>query len=159
MESVIFKQERALKGKILSTIILAFAVLFLFQTSEPVLTRLIFLAITMLVFGFSVSYKINSDFNNQKLFSVFGITIFKVKLELDFPEYISVFSASFKLDNEWGAVSAIGTKERHDKTVIRFFTGNKNFTVYKTEKHQKAVEKANTLSKMLNVEIYDATKE
>ncbi len=159
MKSIICKQERALKGRILTTIVLVFAVLYLFQTSEPILARLIFLTITLLIFGFSVSYKINGDFNNQKLFSVFGAVLFKTKLELDFPDYISVFSASLKLDNEWGAVSAIGTKERHDKLVVRFFNENKNFTLYKTENYQKALDKANALSTLLNVEVYDATKE
>ncbi|MBQ4820048.1 hypothetical protein [Aquimarina sp. MMG016] len=159
MKGVICKQERALKGKILSTIVLVFSVLFLFAVSEPIFGRLAFFIVSLFVFGFSISFKINSDFDNEKLFSVFGIPLFKTKLSLEYPDYISVFSTSFSLDNEWGAVSAIGTKERHDKTVVRFFTENRNFTLYKTNTYQKALDKANELSGLLNVEIHDATKE
>ncbi|GAA4273252.1 hypothetical protein U6A24_20065 [Aquimarina gracilis] len=159
MKSIICKQERALKGKIVSFIVLVFSVLYLLVISEPLLSRLLLFTISIVVFGFSVSYKINSDFNNQKLFSVFDIILFKTKLDLDFPDYVSVFSASFKLDNDWGAIGALGTKEKHDKIVVRFFTGNKNFTLYKTNKYEEAVNKANALSELLNVEVYDATKE
>ncbi|MEW7289561.1 hypothetical protein [Aquimarina sp. 2304DJ70-9] len=158
MDSVVCKQERALKGKILSVFILVFSVFFLFTTSEPLFSRIILLGVSLFVFGFSVSYKINMDFNNQKLFSVFGITIFKTKLKLEYPEYISVFSASYSLNNEWGSVAAIGTKERHDKVVVRFFTGNKNFTLYTTENYQVALDKANALSELLGIEIYNTVE-
>ncbi|WP_074409875.1 MULTISPECIES: hypothetical protein [Aquimarina] len=159
MNSVLCKQEKPIKGKILSILVLVISVAFLFYTEEPILSRFIFLLLSLGVFGYSVSYKINRDFNNQKLFSFFGFPIFKTKLDLEYPDYISVFTTSFSLDNEWGAVSAIGTKERHSKIVVRFFTGNKNFTLYKTEKYEKASRKANELSKLLGVEIYDRSKE
>ncbi|WP_024768612.1 hypothetical protein [Aquimarina macrocephali] len=159
MNSVLCKQEKPVKGRILSILILVISIAFLFYTEEPLLTRLIFLLLSLGVFGYSISYKINKDFNNQKLFLVFGFPIFKTKLDLEYPDYISVFTTSFSLDNEWGAVSAIGTKERHSKIVVRFFAGNKNFTLYKTEKDEKAYKKANELSELLGVEIYDSSKE
>ncbi|WP_106793702.1 hypothetical protein [Aquimarina sp. Aq78] len=159
MNSVLCEQEKPVKGRILSILILVIAIAFLFYTEEPLLSRLIFLLLSLGVFGYSVSYKINRDFNNQKLFSLFGFPIFETKLDLEYPDYISIFTTSFSLDNEWGAVSAIGTKERHSKIVIRFFSGNKNFTLYKTEKYGKAYKKANELSELLGVEIYDRSKE
>ncbi len=158
MSSVVCKQERALKGRILSICVLAFSVLFLFMTSEPILSRLSLFFISVFIFGFSVSYKINHDFNNQKLFSVFGRTLFTVKLKLEYPEYISVFSASLSLDNEWGSIAAIGTKEKQDKFVVRFFTGNKNFTLYRTENYQEALDKAKELGELLELEIYNAVE-
>lgn len=159
MNSVLCKQEKALKGGILSIIVLLVSIAFLFYTEELLLYRVIFLVSSLIIFGYSVSYRINKDFNNQKLFSIFGFVVFITKLNLEYPDYISVFSASFSLDNEWGAVSAIGTKERHHKIVVRFFTGNKNFTLYKTDKYENALDKANALSELLNVEIYDSIKE
>ncbi|MBG6133061.1 hypothetical protein IWQ47_004605 [Aquimarina sp. EL_43] len=159
MDSVFCKQEKPLKVRILSVVFLMVSVSFLFYTEESILSRLLFLLSSLIIFGYSVSYKISGDFDNQKLFSVFGFPVFKIKLNLEYPDYISVFSTSFSLDNEWGAVSAIGTKERSPKIVVRFFTGNKNFTLYKTEKYDKASEKANELSELLGVEIYDRSKE
>ncbi|SEK78798.1 hypothetical protein SAMN04487910_1121 [Aquimarina amphilecti] len=158
MESVICKQERALKARILTTIVLVVSIAGLFLTSEPLQVRVLFLIGALLVFGFSVSYKINKNFINQKLFSVFGIVLFEINLELEFPNYVSVYSGSFSVSNEWGAVSGIGTKERHEKFAVRFFTDNRKVTVYKTNKYKNAFSIANSLSELLDVEIYDATK-
>lgn len=109
-------------------------------------------------FGFSTSYKIDSDFENCKLFSVFGLVLFKTKLNLDFPDYVSVFSGSFVQNNDWSTVSAIGIKERHNKYVVRFFKENKKTTLFRSEMYDKALKKANELSKLLNIEVFDATK-
>ncbi|WP_027394499.1 hypothetical protein [Aquimarina latercula] len=158
MKSVICKQERALKGKILTTIVLVISVFGLFLDSEPLSGRILFFICSFLIFGFSISYKINKDFDNQKLFSVFGCVLFKTKLELEFPSYISVFYGSVSSSNEWGAVSGIGTKERHDKLAVRFFTDNRKVTLYRTSNYEKALGIANSLSEMLDVEVYDATK-
>jgi len=159
MENVICKQERAFKGKIVSVIVLAFSICYLFAFSESIFSRALLFAISLLIFGFSISYKINSDFNNEKFFSFFGVTIFKTKLKINYPEYISVFSSSFSSDNEWSSVAALGTKERQDKVVVRFFNGSERFTVYSAQDYQDAVVIANRLSKILRVDIYDASKE
>lgn len=159
MKYVVCKQERPLKGKILSVLILCFSVVFLFMNVEPIETRMIFFLIASLIFGFSKSYRINADFNNQKFFSVFGLNIFTTKLQLLYPDYISVFSASFGLDNEWGAIAAIGTKEKHNQFVVRFFKNNQNNTVFRTNTYDEAIEKAYELKELLKVEIHDATKE
>jgi len=159
MEYVICKQDRALKGKILSTIVLVFSIVMLFFGPEPFFSRALLFSVAALVFGFSVSYKIKKDFDNQKIFSFFGIPIIKTAMQVDFPEYVSVFSGSFSANNDWSSVSALGTKERHEKTVVRFFTGNKKLTLYTTNKYSIALEKATALSKLLNVELYDAVKE
>jgi len=159
MESVVCKQERALKGRIITIIIFVVSIIHLFMLSQPLLPRLVLFFIATLVFGFSVSYRINKDFKNQKLFSVFGITLFRSRLDLEFPDYISVFSGSFSLDNDWGAIGALGTKERHDKWVVRFFKENRKFTLFKTNNYQKAIDKGNALSNLLGIEIYDNSNE
>ncbi|GAA4279543.1 hypothetical protein [Aquimarina mytili] len=159
MKSVTCRQEKALKGRILSIFVLLFSVLFLFFASEPLFSRLALFIISMFVFGFSISYQINQDFNNYKVFAVFGIIVYRTKLKIKFPEYISVFSTSLSLNNEWGSVAAIGTKERHDKIVVRFFTGNNKFTIFRTENYQDALDKANALGELLDIEIYNKIKE
>ncbi|WP_299212930.1 hypothetical protein [uncultured Aquimarina sp.] len=159
MDYVICKQDRAIKGRILITIVLIFSAVMLFLGPEPFYTRILFFIGSLFVFGFATSYKINKDFDNQKLFSVFGLVLFRSKLKMEFPDYISVFSGSFSLDNEWGAVSAIGTKEIHEKLVVRFFTDNRKVTLYKTDNHQKALDKAKELSELLDLEIHDVTKQ
>ncbi|MBQ0733728.1 hypothetical protein [Aquimarina celericrescens] len=159
MKTVICKQERALKGRILSYMVLVFSVLYLLVVSEPFLPRIILFSVSLFVFGFSTSFKISSAFDNEKLYCFFGITLFTTKLDIEFPDYISVFSTSLTSDNEWGAIAAIGTKERLDRFVVRFFTANKNFTLYRTSKQKIAQQKAESLSKLLNVELYDTTKE
>ncbi len=102
IESVVCKQEKALKGKILSNIMLGFSLVLFLVESIPLFQKTIFLTISILLVGYSISYKITKDFKNQKLVSFFGIHLFEMKMELDFPEYISVFSATYSLDNEWG---------------------------------------------------------
>ncbi|AXT52003.1 hypothetical protein D1818_14545 [Aquimarina sp. BL5] len=159
MDYVICKQDKAIKGRILTTIVLVFSFVMLLLVPDPFYSRFLFFVGSLLVFGFSTSYRINKDFDNQKLFSVFGVVLFRSKLEMEYPDYISVFSGSFSLDNEWGAVSAIGTKERHEKLVVRFFTDNRKVTLYKSDNYQKALDKAKELSELLDLEIHDATKQ
>ncbi|MHA7056912.1 hypothetical protein ACWGOQ_0006810 [Aquimarina sp. M1] len=134
------------------------SVVMLFFGPEPIYTRILFLLGSLLVFGFSVSYKIKQDFNNEKLYSIFGLVVYKTELNLEFPDYISIFSSSFSLNNDWSTVSALGTKERHDKVVVRFFTNNRKVTLYKTNSDNMARKKAKALSDLLGLEVYDATK-
>lgn len=138
--------------------VLIFSSMMLLFGSEPFYERFIFVIGSLLVFGFSVSYKITKDFNNKKLFSFFNVVLFKSKLTLEYPTYISVFSGTFSVNNEWGTVSAMGTKERHQKVVVRFFTDNRKETLYITNDYNMAVKKANELSTLLDVEVYDRTK-
>lgn len=158
MQSVICKQQKALKGKIITTVILLVSILMLFKTTEPFLSRLLFFVIAVIVFGFSVSFKITQSFKNRKIYQVFGIPIFSVDLDLIYPDYISVSSGLYSLDNEWGTVSSLGTKERHDKTSVRFFKDNRNEIVFLSDKYQESFRKAKELSQLLEVELYDATK-
>lgn len=155
---VLCKQERALKGKILVTVVFVFSILMLFFGNEELWSRVLLVVVSSLFLGFSTSYRINDNFENYKLFSVFGLVFFKTKIELEYPDYISVFSGSFVQNNDWSTVSAIGTKERQDKYVVRFFKDNRKTTLFQSEKYDKALEKANKLSRLLNVEVFDATK-
>ncbi|KAA1247356.1 hypothetical protein [Aquimarina sp. RZ0] len=119
---------------------------------------LILVGVGFVLLGYSVSYEVRKDFKNYKHIMFFGVTVFKQKLIIDFPEYISVFSASFKQDNNWGTVSAMGTKGMYDAIVVRFFTMNSHFTVFNTSTYELALDTAKKLGMLLNVEIRDTTK-
>ncbi|TPN87846.1 hypothetical protein [Aquimarina algicola] len=159
MKSEVFKQQKPLKAKILSVIVAVFSVLILLVSTGSIIPRILFFCVSMVVLGYSISYEIKENFLNRKHFSVFGVKIFSTALKLEYPDYISVFSTSSSINNEWGAIAAIGTKERHDNIVVRFFTDNRNFTLYRTNNYEEAFRKATTLQKILNIELYDNTKE
>jgi len=69
------------------------------------------------------------------------------------PDYITVFSASFKKDSEWGPVAAMGNQTRSAKYVIRFFKGNKHFTVWMSNSQALAKTKAMELGQLLQTEV------
>jgi argininosuccinate synthase len=75
-----------------------------------------------------------------------------------FPEYISIFSASFKKDNDWGAIAALGTQQKSQNIVIKFFRGHNNEIVYKSNNYDQSLEKANELSTLLGIRVHDAIK-
>ncbi len=157
MKALFFKQPKPSKIKILAVLILLLDGYLLFKSYSTVSQILILLTIAIVLLGYSFSYEIRKNFDVFRHFTFFGITIYKVKENLTFPEYISVFSALFKHDNEWGAVSALGTQEKHSFYVIRLFNGNNKFTLFKTNNYENAISRANELSELIGVEVYDAT--
>ncbi|MDY8135327.1 hypothetical protein [Aquimarina sp. 2201CG5-10] len=159
MNEVFLKQSKPLKVKILGILIIVLIVYLFFFYDSPLSQIVTLSIISFLLLSYSISYEIRKDFSNYKHISFLGFSVFKQKLKIDFPDYISVFSASFKQDNEWGAISAIGKEGKHDAFVVRFFSGNKNFTIYKTNKYSRALSKSNKIGDLLNIEIHDATKE
>ncbi len=159
MKSISLKQPKPLKVKILGALILALIPFALVNNENPFFQIVTMAILSIILLGYTVSYQIKKDFDNYKHITLFGLTVWKQKLDIDFPEYISVFSASYKQDNEWGTVSALGTRIENKLMVIRFFCQQKHFTVLKINNYNKAIDKANELGEMLNVKIYDATKE
>ena len=159
MNSVFLKQYKPAKVKILGIIILVF-VAYLLIGNNVLLSQILILSfITILLIGYSVLYKIDKEFENYKLIRFLGITIWKQKITIEYPDYISVFSISFTQDNNWGTISSLGSQIKQNATVARFFSGSRYTTLYKSENYQSALDKANELSQLLNVEVYDATKE
>jgi len=109
--------------------------------------------IGLLLVGYSISYEIKSDFNNKTHYKFFGITVFIQRLAIIFPDYITVFSARFKQSSDWGPVAAMGKETDNETFVIRFFKGNRHFTVFKTNSLKLANTEAEKLGLLLNVEI------
>lgn len=68
----------------------------LFSDTEQLPQIITLSLIGLLLFGYFVSYEISADFTNHKHFGLFGITIFKLRLKLNFPDNISILHTSFK---------------------------------------------------------------
>ena len=155
---ILCKQRRASKGQILSVILLIAAIAMFFVDSETLLSKFLFLFIALVILGTSVYYKITSEFDNKRIYMVFGVPMFKMKLDVVYPDYISIAPGKFKSDNEYSSVAALGTEEKYDMFALRFFKDNKNDKVYMSSSYEDVLEKAQWLSNVLNTEIYDATK-
>jgi len=131
----------------------------LWYFNENTLTKVgIFFIIGLVLIGYTVTYEIRNNFENFKIISLFGFPVWRQRLTLFKPEYISVFSASFKKDNEWGAVAAIGGETKIKNVVVKFFEGRKNEIVFKSNDYTEALEKATELGLLLNVRVHDAIK-
>ena len=155
---ILCKQKRASKGQILSVILLIIAIAMFFVDSETLVSKFLFLFIALVILGTSVFYRITPEFDNKKIYMVFGIPIFKIKLDVVYPDYISIAPGKFKSDNEYSSVAALGTEEKYDMFALRFFKNNKNDKIYMSSSYEDVLEKAKWLSNVLNTEIYDATK-
>ena len=155
---ILCKQRRALKGKIVSIIFFLFALALFLDASKSFTVKFGFLFVSLIIIATSVYYKITSEFDNKKIYMVFGVPIFKMKLDVVYPDYISIAPGKFKSDNEYSSVAALGTEEKYDMFALRFFKDNRNDKVYMSSSYEDVLEKAQWLSNVLNTEIYDATK-
>lgn len=155
--SLYFRQQKPITAYILGGLLLLVGISLLLA-HRLVLTRAVVLfVIAFLLFSYSISYEINSEFKNSKHYKLVGLTILKIKMDMAFPEYITVFSARFKAGAEWGPVSAMGKARNSEGVVVRMFSGNKNFTVFRTKSSQEAKKKAAELSELLMVKLIDKT--
>ncbi len=158
MQEVVLQQTKPQQVKITAFILLVLTPILWYYNENSIEKVLTVLFIAILMLGYSVSYKIKSDFDNYKVINVFKVPLWNQRKAFIFPDYISVFSASYKKDNEWGAVSALGTKSKTQNVVIKFFSNRANEIVYKSNSYEDVLEKANELSKLLNVRIHDSVK-
>tara|TARA_R110002073_G_scaffold279026_1_gene443040 strand:+ start:304328 stop:304816 length:489 start_codon:yes stop_codon:yes gene_type:complete len=158
MSAIILKQPRPQKATIFGISILIMT-LFLWYYNLDAPYKISFLFLVGFIFlGYSISYEIRRDFDNRKRINFFGVTVFKSKLTVPFPEYISLFSGSFKKANEWGAVAALGTESKNEMFVLKFFKGKTNKIIYKSNDYKEALAKSNALSLLLKVRIHNAVK-
>lgn len=151
MVKIIFKQDKPITVIMLGVLL----VILSFVSSTSIGGFIVLFSIALLLLGYRISYIISKDYNNKKVISFFGLPIITSKLEVLFPDYISVFGANFSKRNDWGPVSAIGTNLNADKIVVRLFKENENFTLFKSGKYEEAINLARQLSDMLKVELVD----
>lgn len=158
MEYVIIKESKTLLMKIV-----AFITIVVYSFISYLVIEFSILSILLSVFsffigiclvGFSKAHKITRDFNNEILYIFYGKIIWKSKFYIDYPDYISVFHASFVQRCEDD-----GTENKFKKWVIRFFKGNTHCTVLEEDNYNNVLKTANDLGILLKVEVYDRSKE
>ncbi|WP_025744051.1 hypothetical protein [Aquimarina pacifica] len=134
-------------------VLLVFVVISIIASNVSLLLSFFFVCVGVFLVGFSDVYRINKDFNNENLYRFFGKVFWKTKLSLEFPEYISVFHASFvSRDDD-------GSEDRYKEWVIRFFNENRHFTILQHSDYNMVLEKANELGTLLDVPVYDRSKD
>ncbi len=153
MDYVIVEESETNRVRVFSVItIFVYAVLAILIAQLSLVIGISVFCIGLFLVGFSEAYKITKEFENYKLFFFFGKVIWKTRLTIEFPDYISVFHATFSTKDEEGNTD--GTLK---KWVLRFFTENRYFTVLEDETYDIVLNKANELSNLLGVDIYDTT--
>lgn len=157
MQKVILKQPKLAKVKILGIIISLFSCYMLIFENITIFQFSMLLLAGIILLGYSISYEINQDFNNNKYLHLFGFSVFKQEIALPFPDYISVFPAVLKQENEWNMIAALGTTDKSETILIKFFHKNRNLTVFRSNNKKMALEKAKNIGKMLNVRVLDKT--
>ena len=154
MDQMIFKQKKNIKEYIFGSIFILFGLLAMLS-SETLFYGFLVMLIGIIFIGFNIKYEITNTFNNRKHISVFSIPLFKTKLVFPYPDYVSIFATQFRQSNEYGAVSAIGHDSKFKEIVIRLFKHNKHLTVFRTTNYQEALNNANFLKDMLEIELYN----
>ncbi len=154
-KQVSFKQEKPITVIMMAALLFFLSILSIGEFSSFIGVFLLALVLT----GYKISYDITEDFNAKKVVSFFNIPIFQSPLNLDFPDYISLFGANYSKSNEWGPVAAIGTKSNADKIAIKLFNGKTNFTLFKSSNYKVSKQLAEELRDLLNVELIDNVKE
>ena len=100
--------------------------------------------------------KIEASFSrSEKQFCLFSLKLFSFCLDFPYPDYISIFSTTFKGSNEYGAVSALGRTSRYDKIIIKLFKDSQNISIYKEELYEGTLNSTNFIKDILNIELYN----
>lgn len=154
MDKIILKKEKPLRVWAIGSMLIITGLLGWGKWDQVI----ILVTLGLLIFGYTKSYKITSDYKNFTIYSFFSIPILKRKLDILFPEYISIFSSNGKRMNEYGPVSALGSISKERSFMIRFFNSNKHFTIFRSKNKEALIDKAESISKMLNVKLIDKTK-
>ncbi|GGX19720.1 hypothetical protein [Aquimarina muelleri] len=155
MEYVIIKESQTVLMRIFSFItIIVYSIISYLVIEFSILLSILFFCIGIFLAGFSKVYKITRDFNNEILFILYGKIIWKSKFYIEYPDYISVFHASFVQRCEDD-----GTENKFKKWVIRFFKGNTHCTVLEEDNYNNVLKTANDLGVLLKVKVYDRSKE
>jgi len=152
INSLFFKQEKPLTVKILGGLLLLLACIILVEDTFKIIQVVIMFSLSLCLLGYSISFEIRDSLDHKRHFKLFGITLFKQRLDVFFPDYIVVFSTRTTKSSEWGPVGAMGNTNKGSSFVIRCFKGNEKFTVWRTSSSEQAQRRAMELSQLLNVE-------
>ena len=87
---------------------------------------------------------------------IFNFKIYSYEKNFISPEYLSVVHQPYVDDNSW--IYDVFLDARFKLYTIKFFKGNKRETVFKTSSKEELIQKANELSRLLNVRINNTLK-
>ncbi|SHI48858.1 hypothetical protein [Pseudozobellia thermophila] len=148
------KQEKPFTVKILGGFLLLLVAFLVGSGHGMPLSQLLTMGgLGLLLLGYSVSYEIYSDYNNKRCFKLFGLPLFKSDLKIEFPDYISLFSARVGKGSDWGPIAAMGGSAGSQRYTVRMFRGRQHFTLYRSSKLEKAQEKSEALASLLKVPV------
>ncbi len=140
-------------GILCFSIAIVFGSIALIVSRWSIVVSILVVLLAIWFIGFSDAYLIRKDFDNKKLYLFFGMVLWKRDLQLEFPEYISVFHASFVQKDEFDEPS-----EKYKEWVIRFFNKTRHSTVLQHYDYNVVLEKANELGLLLDIPVYDTSK-
>tara|TARA_B110000305_G_C19283163_1_gene560332 strand:+ start:507 stop:974 length:468 start_codon:yes stop_codon:yes gene_type:complete len=155
MRELCFKQGNPITLMILGSLPLVFGLI----NYSDLTVSVIVLSPSLVLLGYSVSYKTTKEYCNYNRLIFFGIVVFKRRLEIFFLRYISFYASIFFKLNDWGPVSALGTKSNSDGFVIRIFNKEDSFAIYRSNNLIRTRKLAFELSELLVVELVDKTLE
>jgi hypothetical protein len=151
--SLFFTQRKPLTVKILGAVLFVLGCLVLLEDNAELTQIITMFGLNAILVGYSNSFEIRDSFDHKKHFKLFGITLFKQRLDVFSPEYIVVFSVTSGKSSEWGPIAAMGNTNKESSFVIRLFRENQKFTVWRTSSSSQAQRRAMELSQLLGVEI------
>ena len=153
MGRVSFVQKKPIVAIILGTSLL---LLFIYNawSGAGSLGQLIGLGtLSVLLLGYSVVYEVDSHRDFYIAYCFFKVPVFRKKLNIFYPEYVSVFPMRSGKNSDWGPVSAMGKRSNSDEFCVRIFNDKEKFTLIRTSNSKLALRKAKALSELLKVEL------
>lgn len=149
-----FIQEKPLTIKIFGGVLLGMAILLAGFGDGIALGQLLTMSgLGLVLLGYSLTYEIHADYGNKRSYNLFGLPMYKTVLKVEFPDYISLFSARVGKDSGWGPIAAMGGSTGGKRYTVRMFKGRQHFTLYRSTDLEKTWEKSASLGKLLNVPV------
>jgi len=155
MDRIYLKQHIPVISRVIFSLPIFFMILLL---SNFYTFYLFLLLIFLLVFGFNYEYIIVRNGSSLLVVKIFNKTILSIKKSFITPDYISLMYQSFYESSHFSWYPNVFPDTKFKLYTIKFFKGNNRETVFKTDNKEEAIQKANMLSKLLNVRINNTLK-
>ncbi len=155
MKEIKLFQEKPIKVQLVEYLLAGIGVLSLLFGNTVWSQTGILVSIALTLVDYKVSDMMIKTFVNTKEISLLGLPIMPFKKDVELPDSIFVFGTSVSSNTEWSTVSATGTRDRLERVVLPFFTANKHFAVFSSNKHYLTLETGKALSDLLDVELHN----
>ncbi len=155
MKEIKLFQEKPIKVQLVEYLLAGIGVLSLLFGNTVWSQTGILVSIALTLVDYKVSDTMIKTFGNTKEIRLFGLPIMPFKKDVELPDSIFVFGTSVSSNTKWSTVSATGTRDRLERVVLPFFTANKHFAVFSSNKHYLTLETGKALSDLLDVELHN----